>query len=69
MCLTLGGANSRQISSSHGDGGSRGGGVLRGGGGSHGGGGYTVVWAGSVALTFPPGPSAYVGFSLKLTPS
>lgn len=66
MCLTLGGANSRQIISSYGGSGSRrgssmlggggscGSGGSRGGGGSHGGGGvYTVVWAGSVALNIP----------------
>lgn len=61
MCLTLGGANSREIISSQEGGGTRG------GGGSHGGGGYTVMWAGSVALTFPPGPSACVGFAFKLS--
>lgn len=63
MCLPLVVANSREIISSHWGGGSQG------GGGSHGGGGYTVMWVGSVALTFPPGPSACVGFVFKLSSS
>lgn len=80
MCLTLGGANSRQIISFYGGSGSLGVAVRSGvaarvgvaacvGVAAHRGGG--TLWCGRalLLLTFPPGPSACVGFSLKLSPS